>query len=102
MSSIWTPGGERPIRRVPEAPAPTGPAEAAFDDGEELSPEDAMLEYAQCMREHGIDMPDPEFRGGGGSFPLPDNADSEEFEAAQEACKQYFGPPESAGVGGAP
>jgi hypothetical protein len=70
------------------------------DDRPDPKMQDRMLKFATCMREHGVDMPDPEFRGGGGSFPLPDNADSEEFKAAQEACKQYFGPPDGAGVEG--
>ncbi|HEX8803971.1 MAG TPA: hypothetical protein VF743_07250 [Acidimicrobiales bacterium] len=54
--------------------------------------QDAMLEYAQCMRDHGIDMPDPEFGDGGatvrmvGPAPGPDGGPSEEFEAADEAC----------------
>src|SRR5262245_16207958 len=25
----------------------------------------AMLDFAKCMREHGVDMPDPEFQGNG-------------------------------------
>ena len=28
--------------------------------------QEAMLAYAKCMREHGVDMPDPEFQAGGG------------------------------------
>ena len=28
--------------------------------------QDRMLKFAECMREHGVDMPDPEFSGGGG------------------------------------
>ena len=28
-------------------------------------PEDAMLDFARCMREHGVDMPDPDTSGGG-------------------------------------
>src|SRR6188474_3666581 len=34
----------------------------------ELSPafEDAMLEYAQCMRDQGVDFRDPQFDEGGG------------------------------------
>jgi len=63
--------------------------------------QDEMRKFAKCMRDRGVDMPDPEFRGGGGAFPLPDNAGSEEFKAAQEACKQRFGPPEGAGAEGA-
>lgn len=54
--------------------------------------QDAMLEYAQCMRDNGIDMPDPEFEEGGGislgidSEGGPD-PESEEFKAAQEECE---------------
>lgn len=54
--------------------------------------QDAMLEYAECMRDNGIDMPDPEFSEDGGGFsvgarPGADGAPgSEEWEAAEEAC----------------
>jgi hypothetical protein len=55
--------------------------------------QDAMLEFAECMREHGIDMPDPEFDDGGGGVRIggpgePDGGgpSQEEFEAADEAC----------------
>lgn len=55
---------------------------------------DAMLEYAECMRDHGIDMPDPEFEQGGGFTQImPDGeaggpeGPSEEFQAADEACQ---------------
>ncbi len=48
------------------------------------------LEHARCMREHGIDMPDPEFSGGGkvtmkmkrGEV----NPEDPEFQAAQKEC----------------
>jgi hypothetical protein len=65
------------------------------DDGEV---QDAFLEYAQCMRDHGIDMADPEFEddGGvimGGGSEIEDApaeggpaGPSEEFEAADEEC----------------
>jgi hypothetical protein len=62
--------------------------------------EDAALEFAQCMRDHGIDMPDPQIDsdggrtrvqigGGPGQSPElgPDGQPSEEFQAAQEACQ---------------
>jgi hypothetical protein len=52
--------------------------------------QDAALEYAQCMREHGIDMPDPEFdeNGGGGVLMRrPEGADQDEMEAAEEECQ---------------
>jgi hypothetical protein len=58
-------------------------------DGDRPSNEefqDAALEYAQCMREHGVDMPDPEFEDGGMTMMLPDGADRDEVEAAEEEC----------------
>lgn len=62
---------------------------------------DAMLEYARCMRENGVDMPDPQFDGGKvtirgnsgsgqASGPGP-NPESEEFQAADEACSDILG-----------
>ena len=52
-----------------------------------------MLEYAQCMRDNGIDMPDPQFDEDGGvtrSASRPDSGidpESEEFKAAEEECR---------------
>jgi hypothetical protein len=56
---------------------------------------DAALEYAQCMRDNGIDMPDPTFDsdGGGGRVMIGGEPEagttgpSEEFEAADEECR---------------
>ena len=54
-------------------------------------PEDAMLAYTECMRDHGIDMPDPQMRaatgGGRRRSPIEGDLDDEEFQAAQEACE---------------
>lgn len=69
--------------------------------GEDLTPEeraameDAMLEFAACMREHGVDLPDPgaggfiqKFEeGSGNQKSLGADPESEEFKAAQEACE---------------
>jgi hypothetical protein len=50
-----------------------------------------MLDFAKCMREHGINMPDPEPGGGikitkGSGL----NPDDPKFQAALEACRQYM------------
>src|SRR5688572_208984 len=69
-------------------------------DGPELSEEQqqAFLDFAECMREHGIDMPDPQFDGGGVTIGPPDEGEgpafdpgSEEFQLAEEACSEHLG-----------
>jgi len=53
-------------------------------------PEEAMLAFTECMRDHGVDMPDPQTAGSGGGrvITMDDNAmDQENFEEAQEACE---------------
>jgi hypothetical protein len=93
---------------------PPGTSRAEFDEAQracqpileraapELSEEqrsvmqDAALEFARCMREHGIDVPDPQTSDGGiiirrgprsgGEFEL----DDPEFKAAQEACQHIM------------
>jgi hypothetical protein len=82
-------------------------ADTTDDEGggrREMSPEeqaefeDAMLAYAECMRDHGIDMPDPEFdggrvtiNGGPGGGPGSDRAQNQDdFEAADEECRSLM------------
>ncbi len=51
-----------------------------------VDPEEAMLEYTACMRENGVDMPDPS-SGEGGVFSIGgDDLDFEAFEEASAAC----------------
>jgi hypothetical protein len=53
--------------------------------------EDALLEYAQCMRANGVDMPDPDFSSGGGIIDLgTQDGDSSSFEAADEQCREIL------------
>lgn len=54
MSSIWTPGGERPIRREPEPSAPAAPPagdDGGFGDDEELSPEEMQARMAELQQQ---------------------------------------------------
>jgi hypothetical protein len=69
-----------------------------------INPQDALLAYARCMREHGIDMPDPQFDETNGKFQVQIGAsggakptDKEKIDAAQQACQHFmdgvaFGP----------
>jgi hypothetical protein len=52
--------------------------------------EDYQLAFAGCMREHGIEMPDP---AGDGSVQAPAIDDMDAFTAASEACQQKLGRP---------
>jgi len=55
--------------------------------------QDAMLAFARCMREHGIDMPDPTgngllFNSKRGQGPDPS---SSKFKEAERACDHHLG-----------
>jgi hypothetical protein len=83
----------------------SGPPALSDEEREEM--QETMLEFAQCMREHGVDMPDPDFsgEGGGGLFRFRSgngaggvNPDGSTFREAQEACGEILedalpGPP---------
>jgi len=47
--------------------------------------EDMLLAYAECMRDNGVEMPDPDFSSGGGVIDLG-AIGGEDFEAAEAAC----------------
>jgi hypothetical protein len=49
-------------------------------------PQKAMLAFAQCMRNHGVDLPDP----GSTSGPTQINVDPTTMDAAQNACKSLL------------
>lgn len=67
-----------------------GEDQAAADSGD-LDPEEQQLRFARCMRDNGVDMPDPQSGGGfgppsgGGNF----NPRDENFRKAAEACQEY-------------
>jgi hypothetical protein len=80
--------------------APDGATAQSSDDDDgddaptEAEMQQAALDYAKCMREHGVDMPDPQFNsdGGGGGVAIQlggpgAEIDPDEMQAADEACK---------------
>jgi hypothetical protein len=65
----------------------------ALSEEQRAEMQETMLEFAACMREHGVDMPDPDFSGGGGRFGFGGaNIDpqSSTFQKAQEACQDII------------
>jgi hypothetical protein len=82
--------------------APFGPGGGQMDQ----ATQDALLAFAKCMREHGINMPDPQFTGGGAIQNVEgigsSDKDSAKFQEAQQACQDKLpggGPNASAGPG---
>lgn len=80
---------------------------------EQAKAKDAMLAYAKCMRDNGVDMPDPKFSnsGGGVTFQLGGpgnkggstggpNPDSPAFKAADKVCHSKLADLEKGGPGG--
>ena len=91
LSSACSGGGA--ANRIATLGGGSGASASSSSSGDKQSFEDAMLDFARCMREHGVDMPDPTFNGNGGvaitgsgkaGGPGPGDAT---FEAAQKACQ---------------
>ena len=65
------------------------PASGSGGKSDREEARNAALEYAQCMREHGVDMPDPQFQGGGIMQRGPDeHTPRATVEKAEDACKE--------------
>ena len=56
----------------------------------ETKMQDAALDYARCMREHGVDMPDPKMDGGGIRMTSPKGVAPSKMGAADKACRKYL------------
>ena len=59
--------------------------------GMSASDKKALLDFAQCMRDHGVDMPDPQFEGGGAKVTMREDkgADPQKQQDAQKACQKF-------------
>ena len=91
-----------------DAPANTGgttddTTDGTTEDTTPVDPSEAPLKFAQCMREHGIDMPDPTVTADGGVLVQigsagtsedgaapADSPDPKEFEAANKDCEHFM------------
>ncbi len=85
-------GGEESAAEVASLGGATTTAEDDATSSEEGDPEEALLAYARCMREHGIDVPDPQMDGSGrATFQLVrPRGNEQKFEEAQEACSKHL------------
>jgi hypothetical protein len=101
-------GGARPDpKKLEAAQKACGDLMGGGDDDRQLDPaaRDAMVAFARCMREHGIDMPDPSgdglmLRREGDDGPDPESA---KFREAEQACDHHLadlGRPRGAAGGG--
>ena len=75
------------LRRAPGGATP--PQQLSEEDRAAL--QEAFLKFAKCMREHGVEIPDPDSGSPGGGFalqlPKGLKPDDPRFRQAQEACQ---------------
>jgi hypothetical protein len=67
------------------------PASSSSNKGMSSADKKALLEFAQCMRDHGVNMPDPTFSDGGARVTMREDkgADPQKQQDAQKACQKY-------------
>ncbi|MEW2431671.1 hypothetical protein AB0877_26985 [Micromonospora sp. NPDC047644] len=63
-----------------------GASTSATASGVPVSDADRQLAFARCMRENGVDMPDPE-AGGRPNFKFGADVDQQKVQAAMEKCQ---------------
>lgn len=87
------------LERAQKACAGLMPRNPILDNPERRAElQDQLLKFARCMREHGINMPDPQLGSGGRGFLFrvrPGNRarlnpDSKAFQEAQQACEEHL------------
>jgi hypothetical protein len=66
------------------------PEAASGSTDREQANREAMLAYASCMRENGVDMPDPEPGQRGIRLNAPEGVTPEEMEAAESECRKHL------------
>ena len=64
------------------------PSKPASTQTQEAKNRKAMLDLARCMRENGVDMPDPEFNGGRVTQRMK-GGNPDKMRAAEKACDKY-------------
>ena len=67
---------------------PGSGADPASDTRQKM--QDAALKFARCMRENGIDMPDPQPGQRGIRITQPKGVSPQKMKAADDACQKYL------------
>jgi hypothetical protein len=82
---------DRACRHFMEDAAPNGAKR--LDPEQEAQVREQALAFAKCMREHGVDMPDPQFGSGGRVTQefRKGNVSDRTFQAANKACMNQVG-----------
>ena len=78
-------GDPESVASLTDTPSPGATDGTGAATTERQDPLEAALEFARCMRAHGIDMPDPS--AGGGISLTVEPGDEEKLEEAQKACQ---------------
>jgi hypothetical protein len=89
-------GNSEGVASLGDADQPTTrPGGITANAGEDVDPAQAALAYGRCMRQHGIDIPDPQVDADGGldmELPRAVNRDDPKYQAADQACGRYLPP----------
>ncbi|MBM7773791.1 hypothetical protein JOD54_003995 [Actinokineospora baliensis] len=81
-------GGDAGVDKVASA---DGSGSTAAEPADTRSDEERVLAFAQCMREHGIDVPDPEPGGQGGiQVRVPEGMDKGKVDEANATCRAHL------------
>ncbi|WP_106402094.1 hypothetical protein [Actinocorallia populi] len=80
-------GNRAAIEEAMEKCRPVLESAGVIPDLDDPAVKDAQLEFARCMREHGVDMPDP---GEGGGIRIPEGLNEERTREAGEACRHLI------------
>lgn len=73
---------------IASAAGGTAKASASASPSQSLNPQDAALKFAQCMRQNGVDMPDP---GSDGRFQIRANPGNQaKVQAAMKKCQHFM------------
>ncbi|MET7423113.1 hypothetical protein [Dactylosporangium sp. NPDC005555] len=84
------PGGGDGVASAGGTPTASAASGAGTSRPDPVKDQENFLRYAQCMREQGIDMPDPQIDGGAVSMVLPQGTDKAKVDAANAKCKQFL------------